>query len=239
MDEFSVFGSSFDQFLHHLSLVLKCCTKVNLVLNWEKCHFMVKEKIILENIVSKRGIEVDEAKIELLESLPPPTIVKGVRSFVGHAGFYKRFIKYFSKIARSLCNLLIHDSVFVFDDTCLQSFKTLKTYLCTTPIIQPPNWFLSFELIFNASDHAIRAVLGQKVDKASHVIYYTSRTLHDAQLNYTTIEKELLAIIFALEKFRSYLLGSKVIVYMDYGALKYLLSKKDTRPRLIRWILLL
>ena len=91
----------------------------------------------------------------------------------------------------------------------------------------------------DASDHAIGAVLGQKVDKAPLVIYYASRTLYDAQLNYTTTEKELLAIIFALEKFRSYLLGSKVIVYTDHAALKYLLSKKDARPRLIRWILLL
>jgi len=239
MDDFLVFGSSFDQCLHHLSLVLKRCTEANLVLNWEKCHFMVKEGIVLGHIVSERGLEVDKAKIELIESLPPPTTVKGVRSFLGHAGFYRRFIKDFSKIARPLCNLLVHDTAFVFDDACLRAFETLKTCLSTTPIIQPPDWSLPFELMCDASDHAIGAVLGQKVGKASHVIYYASRTLHDAQLNYTTTEKELLAVIFALEKFRSYLLGSKVIVYTDHSALKYLLSKKDTRPRLIRWILLL
>ena len=91
----------------------------------------------------------------------------------------------------------------------------------------------------DASDFAIGAILGQKINKEPHVIYYTSKTLFDAQLNYTTIEKELLAVVFALEKFCSYLLGSKVLVYSDHAALKHLLSKKDTKPRLIRWILLL
>lgn len=91
----------------------------------------------------------------------------------------------------------------------------------------------------DASDYAIGAVLGQRIDKLPHVIYYSSKTLTDAQLNYSTTEKELLAVVFALDKFRSYLLGSKVIVYSDHAALKYLLSKKDAKPRLIRWILLL
>ena len=91
----------------------------------------------------------------------------------------------------------------------------------------------------DTSDFAIGAVLGQKINKEPHVIYYASKTLSDAQLNYTTTEKELLAVVFALEKFRSYLLGSKVLVYSDHAALKHLLSKKNTKPRLIRWILLL
>ena len=126
MDDFSVFGSSFDECLHHISLVLKRCTEANLVLNWEKCHFMVKEGIVLGHIISERGIEVDKAKVDLIEILPPPTIVKEVRSFLGHAGFYRRFIKDFSKIARPLSNLLAQDTPFVFDDACLKAFETLK-----------------------------------------------------------------------------------------------------------------
>ncbi|KAM2650261.1 hypothetical protein EV1_014278 [Malus domestica] len=111
--------------------------------------------------------------------------------------------------------------------------------LTSAPIIMPPDWSLPFELMCDASDYAIGAVLGQRRNKQPHVIHYASRTLNDAQLNYSTTEKELLAIVFALDKFRSYLLGTKVIVYSDHAALKYLLTKKEAKPRLIRWMLLL
>ncbi|CAL9029894.1 unnamed protein product [Prunus brigantina] len=142
-----------------------------------------------------------------------PASVKGVRSFLGHAGFYRRFIKDFSKITRPLCNLLAKDVVFHFDKDCVNAFNILKRELTSAPIIMAPDWSLPFELMCDASDYAIGAVLGQRVNKLAHVIYYASRTLNDAQLNYSTTEKELLAVVFALEKFRSYLVGSKVIVY--------------------------
>ena len=239
MDDFSVFGDSFDQCLQNLSLVLQRCQETNLVLNWGKCHFMVKQGIVLGHLVSSKGIEVDKAKIDVIAKLPPPTTVKSVRSFLGHAGFYRRFIKDFSKISRPLCNLLVKDAAFDFDADCLEAFNKLKTLLTSAPIIAAPDWSLPFELMCDASDYAIGAVLGQRKDKLPHVIYYASRTLNDAQLNYATTEKELLAVVFALEKFRSYLVGAKVIVYTDHAALKYLLSKKEAKPRLIRWVLLL
>ena len=103
--------------------------------------------------------------------------------------------------------------------------------------MQPPNWNLSFELICDASDYAVGAVLGQRVEKVPYAIYYASRTLNDAQLNYSTTKKE--AVIFALDKFRSYLIGTKVIVFFDHATLRYLMNKKDSKPRLIRWILLM
>ncbi|CAN6694807.1 unnamed protein product [Malus baccata var. baccata] len=199
----------------------------------------VVEGIVLGHLISNRGIEVDKAKIDAIEKLPPPTTVKSVRSFLGHAGFYRRFIKDFSKISRPLCNLLAKDAPFVFDEACLEAFKKLKTLLTTAPIIAAPNWSLPFEPMCDASDYAVGAVLGQRKDRLPQVIYYASRTLNDAQLNYATTEKELLAVVFALEKFRSYLVGAKVIVYTDHATLKYFLSKKDAKPRLIRWILLL
>ncbi|CAN6552448.1 unnamed protein product [Malus baccata var. baccata] len=111
--------------------------------------------------------------------------------------------------------------------------------LTSAPIIVPPDWSLPFELMCDASDYALGAVLGQRKDKQPHVIYSVSQTLNDAQLNYSTTEKELLAVVFALDKFRSYLIGTKVIVYTDHAALKYLLTKKEAKPRLIRWMLLL
>jgi hypothetical protein len=239
MDDFSVFGKSFDHCLNNLNAVLKRCISINLVLNWEKCHFMVKEGIVLGHKISSKGIQVDQAKIEVIKDLPPPVNVKGVRSFLGHAGFYRRFIKDFSKIAKPLSNLLVKENEFNFDDECLRAFVVIKEKLVTAPIIIAPNWDLPFELMCDASDYAVGAVLGQRHEKFFHAIYYASKVLNENQINYTTTEKELLAIVFALEKFRSYLIGSKVVVFSDHSALKYLLTKGDSKPRLLRWILLL
>ncbi|KAL0291435.1 UNVERIFIED_CONTAM: Retrovirus-related Pol polyprotein from transposon opus [Sesamum radiatum] len=215
------------------------CEETNLVLNWEKCHFMVKEGIVLGHKVSYRGIEVDKAKVDLIAKLPPPQSVKEVRGFLGHAGFYRRFIKDFSKIAKPLTNLLSKDAQFHFDDACLHAFRDLKEKLTTAPIVSAPAWDLPFEIMCDASNDTLGAVLGQRVEKRFHTIYYASRTMNDAQRNYATTEKELLAVIFAIEKFRPYLLLSKVIVFTDHSALRYLMSKSDAKPRLLRWILLL
>ncbi|CAM8899972.1 unnamed protein product [Rhodiola kirilowii] len=239
MDDFSIHGSSFDDCLANLSNVLARCIETNLVLNWEKCHFMVQEGIVLGHLVSKRGVEVDKAKIQIIEQLPPPKNQKGIRSFLGHAGFYRRFIKDFSKIARPLTHLLCNDVEFNFDEECLEAFDKLKKNLVSAPIVQPPNWDLPFELMCDASDYAIGAVLGQRIEKKLHVIYYVSKVLDGAQINYTTTEKELLAVVYAFEKFRPYLVATKTIVYTDHAAIKYLMAKKDAKPRLIRWVLLL
>lgn len=239
MDDFTLFGLTFDDCLHHLSLVLQRCEETNLVLNWEKCHFMVREGIVLGHKISSRGIEVDKSKVEVIEKLPPPTSVKALRSFLGHAGFYRRFIKDFSQIAKPLTNLLVKDAKFDLSDDCLQALVILKQKLVTAPIVVSPDWNLPFELMCDASDATIGAVLGQRKDKVFQTIYYASRTLTGPQLNYATTEKEFLAVIFAFDKFRSYLIGSKVVVYTDHAALKYLLAKKDAKPRLIRWVLLL
>jgi hypothetical protein len=165
--------------------------------------------------------------------------MKEIRSFLGHARFYRRFIKDFSKIARPLCRLLAKETPFEFDDECVKAFGALKEILTSTPVIRPPIWGEPFEIMCDASDYAVGVVLGQRIEKLPHVIYYASRTLNNAQLNYSTTEKELLAVVFALDKFRSYLLGSKIIIYSDHAALKYLFSKKDAKSRLIHWILLL
>ncbi|KAL0413421.1 UNVERIFIED_CONTAM: Retrovirus-related Pol polyprotein from transposon.6 [Sesamum radiatum] len=239
MDDFSVYASSFNACLVNLGKVLQRCEETNLVLNWEKCHFMVKEGIVLGHKVSYRGIEVDKAKVDLIAKLPPPQSVKEVRGFLGHAGFYRRFIKDFSKIAKPLTNLLSKDAQFHFDDACLHAFRDLKEKLTTAPIVSAPAWDLPFEIMCDASNDTLGAVLGQRVEKRFHTIYYASRTMNDAQRNYATTEKELLAVIFAIEKFRPYLLLSKVIVFTDHSALRYLMSKSDAKPRLLRWILLL
>ena len=150
MDNFSIYGKTFDHCLENLDRVLQRCQEKDLVLNWEKCHFMVREGIVLGHLVSERGIEVDKAKIDVIECLPPPVNVKGIRSFLGHAGFYRHFIKDFSQIARPLTNLLAKDAPFEFTDECLRTFEILKKALISTPIIQPPDWSLPFEIMCDA-----------------------------------------------------------------------------------------
>ncbi|XP_062104400.1 uncharacterized protein LOC133815598 [Humulus lupulus] len=211
MDDFSVFGDSYDDCLSNLAKILQRCEETNLVLNWKKCYFMVKEGIVLGHKASKHGIEVDRAKIEVIEKLPPPTSVKNIIIFLGHAGFYSRFIENFSKISNPFYNLLKKDTPFHFDEACVKAFEELKSRLVSAPIIVAPDWDLPFELMCDAS----------------------------AQLNYTVTEKELLAIVFAFDKFWSYLVGTKVIVYTDHSAVKYLIEKKEAKPRFIRCVLLL
>nr|GFA29149.1 reverse transcriptase domain-containing protein [Tanacetum cinerariifolium] len=243
MDDFSVFGNSFSTCLTNLENMLKRCEDTKLALNWEKSHFMVKEGIVLghkiskkgievdkakievisklphlttvkgiRHKISKKGIEVDKAKIEVISKLPHPTTVKGIRSFLGHAGFYRRFIKDFSKISRPMTHLLEKNSPLIFSNECIKAFRTLKDKLTKAPILIAPNWDQPFELI---------------------------KTMNQAEANYTTTEKEMLAVVYAFEKFRSYLIMNKSIVYTDHSALKYLFAKKDAKARLLRWILLL
>ncbi|GJT38460.1 reverse transcriptase domain-containing protein [Tanacetum coccineum] len=143
------------------------------------------------------------------------------------------------KIARPMTHLLEKETPFFFSKECIESFNTLKRKLTEAPILIAPDWDLPFELMCDASDFAIGAVLGQRKNKHFQPIHYASKTMTEAQAHYTTTEKELLAVVYAFEKFRSYLVLSKSIVYTDHSAIKYLFAKKDAKPRLMRWILLL
>ncbi|GJR78209.1 reverse transcriptase domain-containing protein [Tanacetum coccineum] len=210
MDDFSVFGNSFENCLSRVDKMLQRCEDTNLCLNWEKSHFMVKEGIVLGHKISKKGIEVDKAKVNVIAKLPHPTTVKGVRSFLVH-----------------------------FSDDCIQAFQTLKKKLTEAPILIAPDWDLPFELMCDASDFAIGAVLGQRHEKHFRPIHYASKTMNEAESHYTTTEKEMLVVVYAFEKFRSYLILNKSIVYTDHSALKYLFAKKDSKARLLRWVLLL
>ena len=239
MDDFSIYRGTFNLCLENLIKVLRRCEKVNVVLNWEKCHFMVQKGVVQGHAISDMGIEVDKAMIEVIERLLPSTSLKGMRSFLGHAGFYRHFIKNFSNIAKPLTQLLAKDAPFVFTDECHEAFYRIKKTLIFTPIIQPPDWDLRFEIMCDAGDHTMGAISGQRRDKKPIVICYAARTLDETQHKYTTTEKKLLAVVYVMEKFHSYLLCFKVIVYTDHLALKHLLEKKDGKLHLIRWILLL
>ncbi|GJT96377.1 reverse transcriptase domain-containing protein [Tanacetum coccineum] len=149
----------------------------------------------------------------------------------GHAGFYRRFIQDFSKISRPITHLLEKDTPFVFSQDCINAFETLKKKLTEAPILVVPDWNLPFELMCDASDFAIGAVLGQRKTKHFQPIHYASKTMTEAQIHYTTTEKEMLAVVYAFEKFRPYLVLSKSIVYTDHSALKYLMNKQDAKPQ--------
>ena len=239
MDDFTVYGSSFEQCLKNLETVLQRCQDKQLALNWEKIHFMVTEGIVLGHKISATRLEVDQSKVSIIKTLAPPTTVKVIRSFLGHAGFYRRFIKDFSKIARPLCRLLEKDTRFNFDDSCKAAFEEIKIKLVQEPIMAAPEWDQGFEIMCDASDFAMAAVLGQRKEKIFRTIYHASRTFNGAQENYSTTEKEMLAVVFACEKFRQYILGSYVIIHTDHVPIKYLMSKKEAKPRLLRWVLLL
>ena len=191
---------------------------------------MVREGIMLGRLVSSKGLEVDKAKVEVIEDLALSKSIRELRSFLGHVGFYRRFIHDFAKLSKPLTSLLCKEKDFIIEEEGKHAFMQLKQALVEAPILHSANWDLPFEIICDASDFAVGVVLGQRIDKKPTAICYASKTLADTQLNYTTTEKELLAVVFALEKFRPYILGSKIIVYMDHAALKNLLSKKEAKP---------
>ncbi|CAA6659619.1 unnamed protein product [Spirodela intermedia] len=193
-----------------------------------------KEGVVLGHIVSEKGLEVDRAKIDTISKIKPPNSVKQIRSFLGHAGYYRKFIQDFSKISKPLTMLLSKDVPFNFDEKCFESFSKIKRLLTKAPILQAPDWSLPFEIMCDASNYAVGAVLGQTKESKPIVISYASKIMSDAQLNYSTTEKELLIVVFSLERFRSYILGAKIIIYTDHVALKYLLNKKDAKSRLLR-----
>nr|GFB49564.1 reverse transcriptase domain-containing protein [Tanacetum cinerariifolium] len=152
--------------------MLKRCEDTKLALNWEKSHFMVKEGIVLGHKISKKGIEVDKAKIEVISKLWHLTTVKGIRSFLEHAGFYRRFIKDFSKISRPMTHLLEKKSPFIFSNECIQAFRTLKDKLTKAPILIAPNWDQPFELIIVYTDYSALKYLFAKKDAKARLLRY-------------------------------------------------------------------
>nr|GEY01249.1 transposon Ty3-I Gag-Pol polyprotein [Tanacetum cinerariifolium] len=192
MDDFLVFGNSFENCLSRLDKMLQRCEDTNLCLNWEKSHFMVKEGIVIGHKISKNEIEFDRAKVNVIAKLPHPTTVKDVEEKT-------------------------HGS---------SNLDCLKLDL-------------PFELMCDASDFAIGAVLRQRDEKHFKPIHYASKTMTDAESSYTTTEMEMLAVVYAFVKFRSSLIMNKIIVHTDHFALKYLFTKKDAKARLLRWVLLL
>ena len=156
---------------------------------------MVREGIVLRHLVSSKGLEVDKAKVEVIQDLALQKSIRELRSFLGNVGFYRRFIRDFAKVLKPLTSLLCKDKDFIIEDEGKEAFMRLKQSLVEAPILQSPNWDLPFEIMCDASNFAVGAVLGQRIDKKPTNICYASKTLANAQLNYITTEKELLTIV--------------------------------------------
>lgn len=218
MDNFLLFSHTFDNCLTNINLMLARYKRTNLVLNREKCHFMVKEDIVLGHKVSELWIEVDQVKIDIVSKLPPPSNKKGVWSFLGQTCFFCQFLKDFSKITLPLTQLLLKYSNFDFSDDCLKVFNVLNEKLTTTMIMIAPNWNLTFEF-------TLGGVLGQELQP----IYYASKTLNKDHENYTMNEKEILVFVYAFDKFHPYLTLSKTVVFTNHTGLKYLFRKHDAK----------
>ena len=237
IDDVLIFSPDFDSHLRDLSLVFNKLRQAGLTLEPSKCHFAVKQLKFLGHVISKHGVEVDAEKTKIVSEFPVPKKQKQVRSFMGMANYYRRFIHNFAKISTPLYALLKKDTPFKWTEACQKSFDKLKAALLSAPILSYPDPVKHFVLTCDASDSAIGFYLSQvSTDNQEHVIAYGGKALSKEEKNYNTSEKELLAVLKGVEAYRPYLVGRKFTIYTDHRALVWLKSAKHT-GRLERWAL--
>ena len=197
------------------------------------------EGTVLGHTISQQGLQVDPNNIAIIQRVSLPQKVRDVKIFLVLAGYYRRFIKDFSKLASPLFGLLGKDVEFIWIENCQEALDTLKSKLVTAPILRGPNWVLPFHIHTDASNKAIGAALGQVDEKLPYAIYFISKNLSKAELNYTISKKELLVVLHFLNKFRHYITGYQTFVHIDHVVIRYLMNKPDVNARIIRWLLLL
>lgn len=195
--------------------------------------------IVLGNHISNKGIGFDPTKVNVIVNVPRPRQKKDIRIFLGHVGYYRRFIKDFRKVSSLMFTLLTKDAKFQWTPECQQAFEIIKEKIMTTPVLQGPKWNLPFHIHLDASDKEIGVVLGQQEEKDPYVIYYISQNLVGPELNYTITKKEFLVVVHAFNKSRNYITGYQVIVHTYHVSIRYLMNKINVGSRVVRWILLL
>ena len=232
IDDILVYSIDEQEHEQHLKTVLQTLREKKLYAKLRKCDFWLKEISFLGHIVSAEGIRVDPVKIEAVVNWKPPRSVTEVRSFLGLAGYYRRFVKGFSVIASPLTKLLRKGVMFEWLDKCQNSFEQLKEMLVEAPVLTQPTSGKEYTLYSDASGIGLGCVLMQN-DK---VVAYASRQLKSHEQNYPTHDLELAAVVFALKIWRRYLYGEKCRIYTDHKSLKYLLTQKELNLRQRRWL---
>ena len=239
LDDILIFSDSFEAHLGHLDDVLRRLRKASLSLNRKKCHFVQSEISYLGHIISKDGIAPDPEKVRAIQTMEPPTTVKGIRSFLGTVGYYRNFQPTFSAIARPLTRLTKKNVHFSWSEEAQEAFEVLKQKLTEAPILAYPDVTRPYTLYTDASDYAIGGILTQDFDDGERVIQYVSHQLTPNRMHYPVIEKECFAIIYCLQKLKQYLLGADVTCYTDHKPLKSLFTAEMKNTRVQRWAILL
>ncbi|KAL4156031.1 hypothetical protein QTP88_000066 [Uroleucon formosanum] len=235
LDDIIVIGATLQEHTTRLREVFERLRQYNLQLQPPKCEFLRKEVNYLGHVITENGVKPDPKKIECIVNYPVPDNTKKIKSFLGLIGYYRKFIKDFSKKAKPLTNLLKQNQPFIWSDSCEDSFLFFKNILTNEPILQHPDFDRPFIVTTDASNTAIGAILSQGKVGTDLPITYASRTLNKAEKNYNTTEKELLAIVWAVKQFRPYLYGRKFTVVTDHKPLTWLFGVKDPGARLVRW----
>ena len=237
LDDLIVSSNSFEEHLRHIRRVFERLRKVGLKLKPKKCHFLQKKLEFLGHVVSESGIAPDEGKIEKIKNFHVLKNEKQVRSFLGLSGYYRRFIKNYATISHPLTELTKDTAIFNWTDKEQNAFEYLRNCLTTKPILAYPDFELPFIVFTDASNVGLGAILSQIQGGKERVIAYASRHLNHAERNYATIEKEALAIVFAVKKFKTYIHGHETKIVTDHAPLKWLMKVKDTNAKLTRWAL--
>ena len=237
LDDTIIYSKSFDEHLEHLRETFIRIRQAGLKLNLEKCNFWMQSLPFLGHIVTSIGIAPDPQKIEAVQKIQPPKTVTQLRSFLGLVGYYRQFIRDFSKIAQPLNQLLCKDISYKWDEPQQEAFEELKQRLVTAPILKYPDFDKFFILATDASYHGFGATLSQlDRDRKEHPVAYASKSLTKGEVNYGATELECAAIVWAIEHFHKYLGTAKFVLVTDHSALKWL-QTTEPKGRLGRWIL--
>lgn len=236
IDDIIIFSTSLQEHIVNVKKVFQRLREHNLKVQLDKCEFLKTEVSFLGHVITPEGIKPSKSKINAILNYPKPTTTKEIKSFLGLIGYYRKFIPNFAKLTKPFTNCLKKGAqINVNDPVYIKTFEDCKTILTNEPLLQYPDFTKEFLVTTDASNFAIGAILSQGPIGQDKPICYASRTLNDSEKNYSTIEKELLSIIYATKYFRPYIFGRKFRIITDHKPLQWLMNLKEPNSRLVRW----